>query len=187
MERTDGGRVWAVPAWPLLPAPAPERDFLLFPQHPALAAVPGGLLRGDAGGGPGSRAAAAPGTAVIHSARPRPLGLKFLRLGGSRSLTFLGNFNRNSSEASKKQDDGKKGIVWAPSPSHFYFLSFLLLCFLISAIPAGAQRLGAPPGSVTPPPSPWATPMSPATLHQGMVSPLLTAEDTPHVGTVALP
>jgi len=59
---------------------------------------------------------------VIHSAGPRPLGLNFLRLGGSRRLTFLGNFNKNSSEASKKQDDGNRHCFVSLLLSFFSFL-----------------------------------------------------------------
>lgn len=143
----------------LSPARAPQREFLLFPGTQRWPRALGGFP-GGAGGGSGPRAAASPGAAVIHSARPRPLGLKFLRLGGSRSLTFLGNFNKNSSEASKKQDDGKRHCLGS-LPLSFFIVFFNLCSPWCCPTPRSPTRCHPPPRAHG---APRATRVSPATL-----------------------
>lgn len=118
---------------------------------------------------------------MIHSARLRTLGLKFLRLGGSRSLTFLGNFNKNTSEASKKQHDGKRHCSVSLPPSFF-------IGFLICAVPSAGANTSEPcTGSHAVSPRGHRTQTPPGALGQGLTHSVTPLGGASWVTQVSLP
>lgn len=115
-----GTAVGAAQVGSLVPAPAAGGDFSslgLSPQHPALAAGPRWLPWGGSGQWVGALAAGGPRGGRDSLGQTAAGGDEVSQAGWLPEPDVFGKFRQNNSEASKKQDERRKGIALSPSRS----------------------------------------------------------------------